>query len=293
MKKDGDLADAAREGYAPLAEIYHRSRPGYPDAIIDLLTARIGLQPDDPVVDIGAGTGNFTRLLAARNFRVTAIEPVMAMQQCAPRLSNVTWSQGTFEAMSLPTGSQRWAVAAQSFHWADANRALPEIRRVLSPHGWFTTLWNTEYIDRSPLLRWTYALLRREVPAYHYDDRTSLFRRLSSHLVGSCPYRIQRIIGRALASLRNPNRPLNRGLLLQSTGDFTRFCYDEVLHSIPFDRQGYMDLWRSRNRLRSIAGDDAFDHFLLRLAEHLDDQSIDNIEVPYICGAWSSRVVDR
>ena len=292
MNEDADHPDATREGYSSLAEVYHRARPGYPFSIIDLLAARIGLQPGDPVVEIGAGTGHFTCLLAERNFRITALEPVLAMQQRAPQFPNVTWTQGTFEDTGLPSGSQRWAVAAQAFHWADAKRALPEVRRVLSPHGWFTMLWNAHHIARSPLLQWTYNFLRQEIPAYHYVDRaSSLFRRLSSHLVGAAPYRIQRSLCRVLAVLGAPDR-LSKGILLQLTDDFGRCCYDEVLHSIPVDRQGYLDLWRSRNRLRSIAGDAAFERFLSHLAEHLARHSIDRVEIPYVCRAWSARVAD-
>jgi SAM-dependent methyltransferase len=291
MLKDADLPEAMREDYTPLADIYHRSRPGYPGAMMDLLSARIGLQAGDPVVEIGAGTGHFTRLLAERGFHVTALEPVLAMQQHAPQLANVTWTQGTFEATGLDAGTQRWAVAAQAFHWADAGRALPEIRRVLAAGGWFTILWNAHHVARSPLLQWTYGVLRREVPGYGYVDRTTLFRRLFSRLVGTSPYGMQRTLGMALAALGKAGT-LSKGILLQSTGDFVRCYYDEVLHSIPVDRQGYMDLWRSRNRLQSIAGDVAFERFLAQLAQHLAERSIDRVEVPYVCGAWSARIAE-
>jgi hypothetical protein len=54
-------------------------------------------------------------------------------------------------------------------------------------------------------------------------------------------------------------------------------------------RDGYLDLWRSRNRLREIAGPDAFAAFLFAVREHLESRSIATVAVPYVCGSWSTR----
>src|SRR5687767_11696018 len=127
--------------FTPQAEAYARARPGYPAELVDRLIAAAGVAAGDPVADLGAGTGLFTGLLAARGLAVVAVEPSAAMRRGAPRLPGVVWIDGSFEATSLPTGSQRWAVAAQAFHWADVPRALPEIHRILAPGCCLTVLW--------------------------------------------------------------------------------------------------------------------------------------------------------
>src|SRR5687768_14073114 len=101
---------------------YKEARPSYPPELLDMLIQQIGIEPGDPVADVGAGTGIFTRLLLERGFRVTAIEPNEKMQREAGEMPGVRWIQGTFEQTSLPNNSQRWAVAAQAFHWADPPR---------------------------------------------------------------------------------------------------------------------------------------------------------------------------
>src|SRR5205085_1632692 len=51
--------------FAPQAKAY-AARPGYPEALVDLVASRAGVKTGDRVADIGAGTGIFTRHLVAR-----------------------------------------------------------------------------------------------------------------------------------------------------------------------------------------------------------------------------------
>ena len=56
----------AAAGFSRAAEVYERARPSYPAEAIDWLVARTGLGPATTAVDVGAGTGKLSRLLAAR-----------------------------------------------------------------------------------------------------------------------------------------------------------------------------------------------------------------------------------
>jgi len=278
MRAD-DPADP--QAYAALASVYERARPSYPRELLDLLARHVGARAGDAVTEIGAGTGRFTRLLAERRFALTALEPVAAMRAEAPTLKGVVWTDGTFERTGLPSRSQRWVVSAQAFHWAERRAALAEIRRILQPDGWLTVLWNAHHIEREPVLQRTYAMLRRHVPAYRYVDRTTRMRRMASRAAAALPRAAQRTVGRVVSG---------RGLELVATGDFDRLVYHEVEHAVGVDVATYVDLWRSRNRLRHIAGPVAFDAFVRELASTLERDGIDAVTVPYVCGAWSARV---
>ena len=140
-------APGQRGDFTAQAEAYARARPGYPAEIVDRVVAAAGVRPGDAVADLGAGTGLFTALLAARGLRVTAVEPNAAMRARAPVIAGVDWVDGSFEAAGLPAASQRWVVAAQAFHWADPQRALPELHRVLGARGAFTVLWNDRDVE--------------------------------------------------------------------------------------------------------------------------------------------------
>jgi len=281
--------DVDAQNYAALAVVYNRARPSYPGALVDILVRHAGVEAGDAVAEIGAGTGRFTRLLAERRLSIAALEPVAEMRAQAPSLGGVTWSDGTFERTGLADQSQRWVVSAQAFHWAQARVVLPEIRRILMRQGWFTVLWNAHHIAREPVLAHTYALMRRHIPAYRYTDRTTRRRRWSSRLLGAAPDAAQHALGRLAGALGAGNW-VGRGLQLLSTRDFGALVYHEVAHDVRVSREIYLDLWRSRNHLRSIAGPRAFEAFVSELSDYLESSKIDDVTVPYICGAWSAQV---
>jgi len=272
-----------RNDYASLAALYHRTRPSCPIELVDRLVSHAEVHAGDSVAEIGAGTGLFTRLLSGRGLAITALEPVPEMRAQAEMLADVTWTAGTFERTGLPDASQRWVVSCQAFQWADRASALPELRRILHPGAWFTTLWYAYDVSREPVLQRTFQLLRERIPSYAYVDRTTHARRLSSRLLSALPVRSQCALGE-LAALRN-----GRGPQLQQSGDFGKLVYHEARISTPVDRERYLDLWRSRNRLRTLGAGGGFDAFLASVAEDLDRHRVDVVDVPYVFSAWSAR----
>ena len=124
-------------GFTRGAADYDRARPGYPSQAVELL----GLAPGKTVVDVAAGTGKLTRLLAGSGARVVAVEPLDAMRELIPR-DRVEILAGTAEALPLPDGSADVVTVAQAFHWFRAEDALREIHRVLRPGGSLALLRN-------------------------------------------------------------------------------------------------------------------------------------------------------
>lgn len=96
------------------------------------------------MVDLGAGTGKFTRLLALTGAEVLAVEPVAEMRETlAELLPGVAVTAGTAEATGLPDGCADAVVAAQSWHWFEEGAALAEVERLLRPAGALALVWNT------------------------------------------------------------------------------------------------------------------------------------------------------
>ena len=85
------------------------------------------------IVDLAAGTGKLTRLLAASGATVIAVEPVAEMRAAIPAPAQVL--EGTAERIPLDTASADLVTVAQAFHWFDGDAALAEIHRVLRPGG--------------------------------------------------------------------------------------------------------------------------------------------------------------
>ena len=60
--------------FGEVAALYDDIRPGYPDELLEALTAFHGGVPA-PVADLGAGTGKATELLLRLGSPVIAVEP--------------------------------------------------------------------------------------------------------------------------------------------------------------------------------------------------------------------------
>ena len=137
------VLDVAQRGFTAAAGLYGRGRPDYPPALAVWLRDSLGLGPGRTAVDLGAGTGKFTGLLADTGAAVTAIEPVDAMlAELARDRPGVRALAGSAQAMPLPDGSIDVVVCAQAFHWFATREALDEIHRVLSPGGRLGLVWN-------------------------------------------------------------------------------------------------------------------------------------------------------
>ncbi|MEO7639939.1 MAG: class I SAM-dependent methyltransferase, partial [Ramlibacter sp.] len=106
---------AASEGFAKEAASYGRGRPDYPAALDRWLGSALGLASGRCVADVGAGTGKFSKRLAATGAETIAVEPVDAMRAQAALLPGVQALAGTAQSIPLPDASLDAAVCAQAF----------------------------------------------------------------------------------------------------------------------------------------------------------------------------------
>src|SRR3954452_7310690 len=133
------MNDRRELSFDKVADEYERTRPDYPAEILDALP----LEDDAVVLDLGAGTGKLTRVLAERYDEVTAVEPLANMRAMLERVvPGVTALAGSAERIPLDDASVDGVFAAQAFHWFDKPVALPETARVLRPGGVFAIVWN-------------------------------------------------------------------------------------------------------------------------------------------------------
>ncbi|MGH3412851.1 MAG: class I SAM-dependent methyltransferase [Marmoricola sp.] len=125
--------------FGGVADSYARGRPSYPAEAATWLTGH----GRHVVLDLGAGTGKLTRVLADAGHRVYATDPSVEMlahlRRAAPEAHATV---GTAEQIPVASRSIDVVVCAQAFHWFDHEAALPEIARVLRPGGCLALVWN-------------------------------------------------------------------------------------------------------------------------------------------------------
>jgi SAM-dependent methyltransferase len=142
------LHEVAAEGFGGEAGAYERARPSYPAGAVSWLVDALGIAPGRTVVDVAAGTGKLTRLLAPFRSALRAVEPVDGMRSyLVATVPGVPAVSALAEALPFAAGTVDAITVAQAFHWFDAGAALAEFHRVLSPGARLGLIWNAR--DRS------------------------------------------------------------------------------------------------------------------------------------------------
>lgn len=248
--------------YTGLAADYSRYRPGYSQVVLD----RLFDQLDTPraavrFVDVGAGTGIWTRMVCRAGVRsAIAIEPNEDMRACGIADSAemaIRWLPTTAERTGLPDTSCDWLTMASAFHWTDFELATREFHRVLRPGGTFTALWNPRVLERNPLLLEIEAQLRALRPDLtRVSSGRSAFTETLADRLAASPY-----------------------------FDDVRYVEDEQV--VAMSAAQYLGAWRSVNDVRVQLGEARFDAFLQFVERRL--RGADDIEVAYLTRAWSAR----
>lgn len=143
------------KNYRVAVAAYEAGRPSYPAEIV----AALPLQSARCVVDLGAGTGKFTRLLLRHlpaTARLIAVEPVAEMSAKLAEEPGIEVINARADAIALETGSVDLVTCAQAFHWFDNEPSVAEVARLLRSGGTFALIWNV----RDDGMPWVNALSR-------------------------------------------------------------------------------------------------------------------------------------
>ncbi|MFI8598279.1 class I SAM-dependent methyltransferase [Rothia koreensis] len=248
--------------FTALADDYSKYREGYAPSVRD---AFLGLPASNvhslDIVDVGAGTGIWTRMLAERDpGSLTAVEPNSKMRERGMTDSvdySFNWVEGSGEHTGRPDNSADVVSMASSFHWVDFERGLCEFSRILKPGGWFGALWNPRVIEANPLLV--------EIESYVKELNPQVERVTSSR---------SGLISQLSDRLRESEL-------------FGNVTYVEGRHLVRQSIPHYLGLWRSANDVQVQLGPELFEEFMNRTEARLEN--VDYVETTYMTTLWAAQ----
>jgi ubiquinone/menaquinone biosynthesis C-methylase UbiE len=119
---------------------YQRYRLGYPDSLIERTIALVGLNPGDPVMDLGCGPGLLAVPFARAGMKVVAVDPEPGMLDATretARHAGISLDVRRGSSYELPSdaGPFRLVTMGRSFHWMDRQATLSALDRIVTADG--------------------------------------------------------------------------------------------------------------------------------------------------------------
>lgn len=126
------------ESFGADPERYDRTRPRYPDALVERI---VDASPGRDVLDVGSGTGIVARQFRAAGCRVLGVDVDARMVEWARR-QGLEVEVAAFEAWEAGGRSFDAVVAGQTWHWVEPVAGTAQAARVLRPGGRLAVFWN-------------------------------------------------------------------------------------------------------------------------------------------------------
>ncbi|MBB2944553.1 SAM-dependent methyltransferase [Actinoplanes lutulentus] len=127
------------ESFGQDAERYDRTRPRYPEPMVERIVA--ALPSPKSVLDVGVGTGIAARQFQAAGCRVLGVDPDERMAALA-RTHGIEVEVSAFETWDPKRRRFDAVIAGQTWHWVDPLAGAQQAARVLRPGGMIALFWN-------------------------------------------------------------------------------------------------------------------------------------------------------
>lgn len=130
-----DLGDHKPAVYDLIGQSYNVTRQADP-RITHALIRSLAIPAPARILDIGAGTGNYSVELAKQGYQVIAVEPSRIMRETGRQHPNLTWAEGTAEHLPLEANAVDGIISTLAMHhFSDLEQAFREMVRVTAAAG--------------------------------------------------------------------------------------------------------------------------------------------------------------
>ncbi|MCY1288792.1 malonyl-acyl carrier protein O-methyltransferase BioC [compost metagenome] len=214
-------------------QAYARFRPEYPPELAAYLAS---IAPDTVLaVDIGCGSGQLTRLLAAHFSLVVGFDPSEDQITHATPQENIHYGCAQAEDLPLLSRSASLITAAQAAHWFDLPRFYAEVRRVAESNA-------------------ILALISYGVPRLD-GDLGARFEQFYWHEIGPYWPAERKLVDSGYATIDFPFTEMEG----PSIAIHRQWCLDEFL--------GYISTWSAVRSARESGREDLLHRFAADIAE--------------------------
>ena len=131
-------AREAAESFGTDPGRYDRTRPRYPDELVDRV---IAASPGRKVLDVGTGTGVSARPFQARGCQVLGVEVDPRMAEFA-RSRGLEVEVAKFEEWDPAGRTFDAVIAGQAWHWVDPEAGASKVSKLLPQGSLFAVFWN-------------------------------------------------------------------------------------------------------------------------------------------------------
>lgn len=228
-----------------LASAYKKSRPGYSNKILHLIQSlQFYNSSKISCLDLGSGTGIFTKQLAKISDKVVGVELSKEMIKNAYKIKNVRYIN---ESANKVNFDQKFDVftAASCFHWFNDFKISKLVKKNLKQYGYFLICYNSRDISGDVFLN--------KVENKIFSLSKKFNSRISSGQSNFVKKKINKFT--KLSKLKGP-------------------LYFEFSHVENFSKKRYFTVWESSNEFRSKLGEENYNVFLSWLDQNFPNKGI-------------------
>ncbi|RXZ83890.1 SAM-dependent methyltransferase [Paenibacillaceae bacterium] len=200
--------------YDEIGKTYSQTRTA--DArITNAIIQGLNLVKPSTIVDVGAGTGNYSVELAKLGYHVLAVEPSEVMREQGKQHENLCWIAGVAESLPLEESSVEGIISTLAIHhFTDLEQSFSEMLRVVKENGRIVLLIADPRLckDDCWLVDYFGAIIRQSYPFYKpIDEVVNQLRSVSGQNVEMMPFLIPHDItdGFFASAWRKPQLYLN------------------------------------------------------------------------------------
>ncbi|MEG3976980.1 class I SAM-dependent methyltransferase [Microcoleus sp. herbarium8] len=252
-------SEQRKDWYSKIAYFYNKTRPRYPQKLINRVVELAPLPPGANILEIGCGPGIATVPFAELGFSMLCLEPSqsacqLARLNCATHPS-VEIKNQTFEEWELEAEKFDAVLAATSFHWVSPEIRYQKTAAALKDKGSLILLWNAGVLPQDEIYLVLDEIYQNQAPSlaeYHGGERANQAESIKEF-----------------------------GQNVIKSGLYEDLIYEELVSEVTYSREDYLALLQTYSVYIAL-DDEKRNSLLAKLGEALEKNCGHSIKASYL-----------